>query len=263
MYIIFTSITFPSSHLFSELCELCGWQFPPRTPLRGISWGRQCPAANQKMAPSPWDQLQQLQRPRRQVVCLPNAEALRYLARAAGKLLVCCLHPNQGHTGHLPTLPMSMGTLKQGVRTASKAPKKGQWEKEVGWGWTDSPGVETIHSDGTLGTCYISLPLSCVLQDTFILYDVICSLHTQWTIIHKLPQFVAHSRSKPVPPLSQILPPEYNSFIFHICFQTDKHARTHSCPVKPANTAAPCIRPLTAQTDTLTLEHHYDTETRI
>lgn len=124
MYFIFTSITFPSSHLFSELCELCGWQFPPRTPLRGISWGWQCPAANQKVAPSPWDQLQQLQRPRRQVVCLPNTETLRYLARAAGKLLVCCLHPNQGHTGHLPALPMSksdcLGTLKQGVKTASK-----------------------------------------------------------------------------------------------------------------------------------------------
>lgn len=138
MYFIFTSITFPSSHLFSELCELCGWQFPPRTPLRGISWGRQCPAANQKVAPSPWDQLQQLQRPRRQVVCLPNTETLRYLARAAGKLLVCCLHSNEGHTRHLPTLPMYQTVwghwsevLEQPVKPQKQVNEKRKWV-EVG-----------------------------------------------------------------------------------------------------------------------------------
>lgn len=85
------------------------------------------------------------------MVCLPNAETLRYLARAAGKLLVGCLHPNQGHTGHLPTLPMSksdcLGTIKQGVRTASEAPKnvneKRKWV-EVGqthWAWRSSTAL--------------------------------------------------------------------------------------------------------------------------
>ena len=72
----------------SELCEFCGRQLPPGTTLRGFPWGRQCPAANQKVAAPTRDQLQQLQRPRCQVVRLPHAKALWHPPRTAWKLLV-------------------------------------------------------------------------------------------------------------------------------------------------------------------------------
>lgn len=251
------STTFLSYRLVSELGELCGWQFPPGTPLRGISWGRQRPAANQKMAPSPWDQLQQLQRPRRQVVRLPHAATLRYLARAAGKLLVSCLH--QGHTGH-PVLwePLNQ-TVTKGCRTVKRGVRKAKWKRknkktslkeEVRW---VGQSMEIIHSRVTRHEPRLPAPvlgpLGCVC---FRLSSAIC-LHIHRTIIRKLPQFRAHSQSSPVLPLSKILPrgTGCNSFIAHVCFQ-DKHMRARLCPVQPANGAAPCSWPQTAE------YHHSD-----
>lgn len=261
MYFIFTSITFPSSHLFSELCELCGWQFPPRTPLRGISWGRQCPAANQKVAPSPWDQLQQLQRPRRQVVCLSNAETLRYLARAARKLLVCCLHPNQGHTGDLPTLPMSksdcLGTLKQGVRTVSKTPKKVNAKRngvEVGRAhraWRSSTAMWLwAHAIFPFPwAVFFRTHLYCMLS------SAVCT--------HSEQSFTRCPNSKHTADQSLSLP--WARFLY----QNVTHS-SFTLAFRQINMLAHIrvllnqqTKPLKADNDTLTLEHHYDTETCI
>lgn len=241
--VFFASITFRSSHLFSELRKLCGRQFPPGTPFCGISWGRQCPAANQKVAPSPWDQLQQLQRPRRQVVRLPHATTLRYLARAAGKLLVSCLQWIQGQTGHPSALRTSQSDCyKWSWDTEARckeSTKKKQWKRK--WG-----GVGQMH--------FLS-PYPCSVSFRMCLYCML-SLHTQRNIIHKSPQFRAHSLSKPVPPLSQIRlrATGCNSFISHTQI-------AHIRVLLNQLTSSPCSQPLTAGYDhSIPWHQTHDTE---